>query len=785
MIAHLLTMSVPNNSLFHRDISRSSITASLRQQVESSSDFHTTIQTFDGSKERIKKLFNKIEISASPYDTAWVAMVPSPYSSQLPCFPACIDWLVDNQLIDGSWGPVHNGPVVIKEALSSTLACVLALKQWGIGEEHVNKGLQFIESNITSAIDENTNSPVGFEIIFPHMMRRVEELGLNVPIDPKDLNAMLSKRELELKRCFSEGRRSYLAFISEGIEGGSNDWKMVMKYQRKNGSLFNSPSTTAAAFMHLKDAGCLNYLFSVTKKFGSAVAYPLDIYVRLSMVDQLTRLGIERHFTDEIRSVLDETYGCWLLNDEQIFHDIATSSMAFRLLRLNGYNVSSDPLTRTSSTEDDFIFPEQHSKTIDDALESYKALQFTLEKHHLRSSEFLKEKLSSCLINKNDLNKYITQEVDDALKFPFHADLVRIANRRNIEQYKINRSMLLKSSYSSPNIGNEDFLKVAVEDFNTCQSIHREELEKLERWTVEYKLDKLQFARQKSAYCYFSAAASLPSPEHSDARVSWAKNGVLTTVVDDFFDIGGSPEELKNLIQLVEKWDVDLETDCISENVQILFSALHDTICGIGTNALAFQGRSVTSHIIEIWLDLLNSMLQEAIWTRDKTVPTMDDYLSNAFVSFALGPIVLPALYLVGSKLSDEAARSFEIQSLYKFMSTSGRILNDIRGFERESKEGKLNAVSLYMIERNGEVTEEEAIENLMGIVSQQRRELLGLVLKVEEDGAVPRAIKEVFWKMVQVLHIFYAKDDGFTSNAMVNAVKSIIYQPISHPQIK
>jgi ent-kaurene synthase len=43
-------------------------------------------------------------------------------------------------------------------------------------------------------------------------------------------------------------------------------------------------------------------------------------------------------------------------------------------------------------------------------------------------------------------------------------------------------------------------------------------------------------------------------PELSDARISWAKNGVLTTVVDDFFDVGSSQEEQENLIQLVEKY---------------------------------------------------------------------------------------------------------------------------------------------------------------------------------------------------------------------------------------
>lgn len=36
--------------------------------------------------------------------------------------------------------------------------------------------------------------------------------------------------------------------------------------------------------------------------------YPFDMYARLSMVDSLQRLGIDRHFKEEIRSVLDEAY---------------------------------------------------------------------------------------------------------------------------------------------------------------------------------------------------------------------------------------------------------------------------------------------------------------------------------------------------------------------------------------------------------------------------------------------------------------------------------------------
>ena len=71
---------------------------------------------------------------------------------------------------------------------------------------------------------------------------------------------------------------------------------------------------------------------------------------------------------------------------------------------------------------------------------------------------------------------------------------------------------------------------------------------------MDSRLDKLEFARQKLGYCYFTSATTLYYPELSDARIAWAKNGVLTTVVDDFFDVGGSEEELVQLIQLVERY---------------------------------------------------------------------------------------------------------------------------------------------------------------------------------------------------------------------------------------
>lgn len=83
----------------------------------------------------------------------------------------------------------------------------------------------------------------------------------------------------------------------------------------------------------------------------------------------------------------------------------------------------------------------------------------------------------------------------------------------------------------------------------------------------------------------------------------------------------------------------------------------------------------------------MKSMLRESQMAIDNSVPSLDEYMENGYVSFALGPIVLPALYLVGPKLSEDDVQKAELHNLYKLMSTCGRLLNDIQSFKVHIKE--------------------------------------------------------------------------------------------------
>ncbi|WOL15866.1 hypothetical protein Cni_G24647 [Canna indica] len=741
----------------------------------------------NGTIDRIREQFQRIELSTSSYDTAWVAMVPSPTSPNHPCFPQCLDWILNNQHFDGSWGLHHSHPSLIKDDLSSTLACILALEKWKTGQGHVKRGLNFIESNFSCIMDEQLRSPIGFDIIFSGMLEYANGMGLDIPMDQSVINNILSKRAAELEweqgsNC--EGRKVYLAYVAEGL-GNSQDWKKFMKYQRENGSLFNSPSTTAAALMHRYNTKAHEYLHSLLLKFGSSVptAYPVDVHAHLRMVDNVERLGIAQHFRDEIRSVLDHIYRCWLLNDEEIFLDMVTCAMAFRILRMKGYNVSPNCLSQLSDVNYFNNTLEGYLKDVNAVLELYKASQVkilpneeSLDNLGSWSRTFLKQASTT---NQRLGNHVALQEVEYALNFPIWSNLERLEHKRQIENFNAGNLCVLKTSYKCDTINNKDILRFALDDFNTCQSIYREELQNLENWVKDNNLDQLGFARQKQIYCYFSAAATLFSPEMSDARISWAKNSILTTIVDDFFDIGGSMEELVNLISLVEKWDVNWEKEACSEQVKIIFSCLFNTINELGTKASALQRRSTTQHLVDIWLSLMKSMMKEAEWQLNKEVPSVDDYMTNGYVSFALGPIILPALYFVGPELPEDVISHLEYHNLFKLVSTCGRLLNDIQGFEREGNEGKLNGLSLRILHSHGSTSKEEVKQEMQRVINSSRTELLRMVL--QQDGSVvPRPCKDLFWKMCKILHIFYMKNDGFTSpKEMVGTVNAVIHEPL------
>jgi len=92
--------------------------------------------------KQIKEIFRSMndgETSPSAYDTAWVARIPSKNNPTKAHFPTTLDWILQNQHEDGSWG--EPSFFHLYDRLVCTLACILALKKWTRGEGHTVKGI--------------------------------------------------------------------------------------------------------------------------------------------------------------------------------------------------------------------------------------------------------------------------------------------------------------------------------------------------------------------------------------------------------------------------------------------------------------------------------------------------------------------------------------------------------------------------------------------------------------------------------------------------------------------
>uniref|UniRef100_A0A0D9WQV2 Terpene synthase N-terminal domain-containing protein n=1 Tax=Leersia perrieri TaxID=77586 RepID=A0A0D9WQV2_9ORYZ len=649
-----------------------------------------------GLQASIRKQLQGVELSPSSYNTAWVAMVPL-RGSQSACFPQCIEWIMKNQNNDGSWGINPLGSTVNKDILLSSLACVLALKKWNIGSDQIRKGLSFIGKNFSVAMDDKLVAPVGFNITFSGLLSLATQMGLEIPVTQTDIDGIFHLRKIELERDAGgtvSARKAFMAYVSEGL-GSLQDWDFIMTNQRKNGSLFDSPSTTAMAAIHIYDDKALNYLDALANKSGGSVParYPQNLYSKICMVDTLENTGISLNFVREIGDILDMTYRCWMQNEEELMLDMVTCAKAFRLLRMHGYDITSDGMAQ---------YAEQSS--FDDSI--------------------------------HGIPRSVIPEVEYNLKFPLYATLDRLEHRRNIEQFKPEGFHLLKSGHCGSG-ANKEILTLAIDEFHSTQSLYKQELHYIESWVAESRLDELmKFARVMPLASHLSAAASMFPRELSDARIAWTQNALLTTVVDDLFDHAGSMEEMENFVALIEKWDDHSEIGFCSERVEIIFNALYNTHKQIGAKAM-------------LWLETIRGAMTEAKWRLDKYSPTtLEEYLSASRYSFAQGPVVFTTMYLVGPELSEEAVRSKEYKDMFRHMSIASRLLNDMQSYEREMKQGKINSVMLKALSRDGgsPASIEEAKRELRSVIKACRLELQRLVFR--EGGIVPRPCRELFWLM-------------------------------------
>lgn len=186
-------------------------------------------------------------MTATAYDTAWVAMVRDHRDPEQLAFPLSLAWLLAHQEEDGSFSPPF------PYTLIPTLAALLAFRK--SPGSAAARAAERAEAYIRRAIDGwsvNKFESIAFEVITPALLLELEAFGvaLDFPAKAPLLKLFAEKLSIAGPELLYSGH-SNLLFSLEAF-AGSLDYERLRSQQADNGNFGCSPSSTAAALIHGK-----------------------------------------------------------------------------------------------------------------------------------------------------------------------------------------------------------------------------------------------------------------------------------------------------------------------------------------------------------------------------------------------------------------------------------------------------------------------------------------------------------------------------------------------------